>query len=115
VRIAEAADHLYSRFGAYWAAGFRSLHQGDLQRAIAMLEQALDLAQVAHSRLMIPLAAAHLGAAYALAGRTADALALLEQSVEQAAAMRFMTAHAFRVVMLSEAYLLAGRLDEART
>ena len=80
-----------------------------------MLERALDLAQGAHIRLLVPWVAAPLGAAYALAGRTADALPLLEQAVEQAVAMRFMLDHALRVVWLGEAYLLAGRLDEAYT
>ena len=35
VRIAEAADHPYSRVMAYWAVGFRSLRQGDLHQAIS--------------------------------------------------------------------------------
>jgi tetratricopeptide (TPR) repeat protein len=56
-----------------------------------------------------------LGAAYALAGRTAEALPLLEQAVEQTVAMGLMRDHALRVALLSEAYLLAGRLDEAGT
>ena len=34
VRIAEAADHPFSRVMAYWAVGFRSLRQGDLHQAI---------------------------------------------------------------------------------
>ena len=115
VQIAEAADHPYSRVLAYWAVGFRALRQGDLPQAIPVLERALDLAQGAHIRLLVPLVAAPLGAAYALAGRTAEALPLLEQAVEQAVAMRFMFDHALRVVWLGEAYLLAGRLDEAGT
>ena len=112
VRIAEAADHPYSRVMAYWAMGFRALRQGDLPQAIPVLERALDLAQEAHIRLLVPWVAAPLGAAYALAGRTAEALPLLEQAVEQAVAMRFMFDHALRVVWLGEAYLLrrpAGR------
>ena len=80
-----------------------------------MLERALDLAQVTHIRLAVPWVAAPLGAAYALAGRTAEALPLLEQAVEQAMAMRLMIDHALRMVWLGEAYLLAGRLDEAYT
>ena len=67
------------------------------------------------SGVVVPWVAAPLGAAYALAGRTADALPLLEQAVEQALAMGFMIDHARRVVWLGEAYLLAGRLDEAYT
>jgi tetratricopeptide (TPR) repeat protein len=114
VRMAEAADHPYSRVLAYWAVGFGALRQGNLQQAIPILERALDLAHGAHIRLLaVPWVAAPLGAAYALAGRTADALPLLEQVVAQAVTMRFMRDHALRVVWLGEAYLRASRLDEA--
>jgi class 3 adenylate cyclase/tetratricopeptide (TPR) repeat protein len=115
VRIAETADHPYSRVHAYWAGGFRALRQGDLSQAIPVLERALDLAQGAYLWLVVPQVAALLGAAYTLAGRTTDALPLLERAVEQAVAMGFMFDHALRTVWLGEAYLLAGRLDEAYT
>jgi class 3 adenylate cyclase/tetratricopeptide (TPR) repeat protein len=115
VRIAEAADHPYSRVVAYMAVGFRALRQGDFQQAIPVLERALDLAQGVYLRLLVPRVAALMGAAYALAGRTTDALPLLEQAVEQDMAMRYMFEHALQVALLSEAYLLAGRLDEAYT
>jgi tetratricopeptide (TPR) repeat protein len=82
VRIAEAADHPYSRVHAYWAVGFRLLCQGALPQAIPMLERAFALVQQAPLRLLIPRTAAPLGTAYALAGRTAEALPLLEQAVE---------------------------------
>jgi tetratricopeptide (TPR) repeat protein len=115
VQLAEAANHPYSRVQAYRAVGFRALRQGDVQQAIPVLERALDLAQGAHIRLLVPRVAALMGAAYTLAGRATDALPLLEQAVEQAVAMRYMLDHALRVGWLSEAYLLAGRLDEAYT
>jgi tetratricopeptide (TPR) repeat protein len=115
MRIAEAADHPFSRAVASWAVGFRSLCQGDLHQAIPVLERAFDLAQGAHLRLIVPQVVSPLGAACALAGRTAEALPLLEQAVEQAMAMRLMMDHARRVAWLSEAYLRAGRLDEAYT
>jgi tetratricopeptide (TPR) repeat protein len=115
VRMAEAADHPYSRFLAYWALSFRALCQGDLRQAIPALERTFTFAQGAHIRLGVHVATAALGAAYALAGRTADALPRLEQAVEQALAMRFFFDHALRVVWLGEAYLLAGRLEEAES
>ena len=115
VRLAEAADHPYSRVLAYWAVGWRALRQGDSPQAIPVLERALDLAQGAHLRLVVPQVTALLGAAYTLAGQTAEALLLLEQAVEQSVAVGYMFAHALRVVWLSEAYLCAGRLDEAYT
>jgi tetratricopeptide (TPR) repeat protein len=137
VRMAEAADHPYSRVWAYWTVGFCALRQGHLPEAIGALERALDLVHVADVRLQvprvaaslgalfttssplklirlqIPRVAASLGAAYALAGRTAEALSLLEQAVEQAMAMRFLADLALRVTWLGEAYLLVGRLDDA--
>jgi tetratricopeptide (TPR) repeat protein len=113
VRIAEAANHPFSRVVMYSDVGYWSLYQGDLRQAIPMLERALELAQVAHLRVLVPLAAASLGVAYVLAGRTVEALPLLEQAVEQAVTMRHMRYYALWAAWLGEAYLLAGRLDEA--
>ncbi|HSX77814.1 MAG TPA: tetratricopeptide repeat protein [Candidatus Saccharimonadia bacterium] len=114
-RLAEAADHPYSRVMASWAVGFRALRQGDFSQAIAALARALDLAQGAYLQLLVPFIATPLGAAYTLAGQTADALPLLEQAVVQAVAMHYMWDHALRVVWLGAAYLRAGRLAEAGT
>jgi tetratricopeptide (TPR) repeat protein len=113
VRIAEAADHPFSRVVMYSDVGYWSLRQGDLHQAIPLLKRALELAQVAHLRVLVPPAASSLGVAYALTGRTADALPLLEQAVEQGVAMRHMRNYALWAAWLGEAYLLAGRLDEA--
>jgi tetratricopeptide (TPR) repeat protein len=115
VQIAEAADHPFSRAMVYWTVGIRALHKGDLQQAISMHERARDFAQAAHDRFGVLRAAAPLGAAYALAGRTTEALPLLEGAVEQVVAMGFMLDHALYIAWLSEVYLLAGRLDEAGT
>jgi hypothetical protein len=60
--------------------GFRALCQGDLPQGLPVPERALDLAQEAHIRLLVPRVAATLGAAYALAGRAPDALPLLAQA-----------------------------------
>jgi tetratricopeptide (TPR) repeat protein len=115
VRMAEAAKHPYSRVMASWAVGFLALRQGDLPQAIRVLEQARALVQEAALRLLVPMVVAPLGAAYALAGRTADAVPLLEQAVTQASAMQYLWDQALRVGWLGEAYLRAGRLDEAGT
>jgi tetratricopeptide (TPR) repeat protein len=115
MRMAEAADHPFSRVLASWAMGFRALRQGNLPQAHPVLEHGLVLVQKEHIRLAAPWIAATLGAAYMLAGRTAEALPLLEQAIAQAIAMRYMVDYALRVVWLGEAYLLAGRVDEAGT
>jgi hypothetical protein len=49
-----------------------------------MLERGFGLCQTANLRLVFIQTAAHLGYAYALAGRTTEALPLLEQAVEWA-------------------------------
>ena len=113
VQMAEAAQHPYSRVMAWWAMGVRALRQGDLPQAIRGLEQARELVQEADLRLLVPMIAAPLGAAYTLAGRTADAVPLLEQAVMQAVARQYLWDQALRVVWLGEAYLRVGRLDEA--
>jgi class 3 adenylate cyclase/tetratricopeptide (TPR) repeat protein len=115
IRIAEAADHPYSRAHAYSVFGPLLIHKGDLHQAIPVLERALELAQGAHLRLYVIRNAAPLGTAYALTGRTAEALPLLEQAVEQAVATRLLVDQGLYMAWLGEAYLLAGRPDEAHT
>jgi tetratricopeptide (TPR) repeat protein len=115
IRIAETADHPYSRVHAYWAAGFLWLRKGDVHQAIPLFERLSDLVQGAQLQLWVHRVATYLGAAYALAGRTAEALPLLEQAVEQTVASRMMNDYALLMGWLSKAYLLAGRLDEAHT
>jgi tetratricopeptide (TPR) repeat protein len=90
------------------------LCQGDVQRAIPMLERGMGLCQDWHLLLFLPRQAGALGVAYALEGRIAAALALVEQGIERVVARGRARGLAPAVVCLSEAYLLAGRLEEAR-
>ena len=103
-RIAEAADHPYSRIMAYWVMGSPTLCQGDLHQALAVLERGLDLAQEAHIQVGALWIAALLGAAYVLDERIIQALPLLEQAV----AMRFMFDQPLRMVWLGEAMASVG-------
>ena len=107
VQMAKAAKHPYSQVMAWWAVGFLTLRQGDLPQAILVLERALALVQRTDLRLLVPMVAAPLGAAYALAGRTADAVPLLEQAVAQAVARQYLWDQALRMVWLGEA--ICGR------
>src|SRR5262245_7438383 len=113
VRIAEAADHAFSRLAAYHGLGLLYFRQGALQQAIPVLERGLEVCQVWHIPLLFPWVASALGYAYALSGRSAEALPLLEQALEQATAMGMVGNLAFGMAGLSETYLWAGRLDEA--
>jgi len=91
-----------------------ALRQGDVPRAIPMLERATGLCQDWHILLFVSRLTTALGLAYALEGRVAAGLALAEQGVEQAVARGPQRALALVVAELSEAYLLAGHLEDAR-
>jgi tetratricopeptide (TPR) repeat protein len=91
---------------------FPHLYKGEAQQAIPPLERALALCQTFRIPLTVPWIASHLGNAYALSGRFADAIPLLEQAVEHAAAWSMAT-QSQAISWLGEAYLLADRSDEA--
>jgi class 3 adenylate cyclase/tetratricopeptide (TPR) repeat protein len=113
IQLAEAAEHPFSLLQAYVALGTLFLRQGDLPRAIPVLERGLSLCQSAAILTWFSPVAAALGYAYTLSGRLPEALPLLQQTVAQDTSRRISAGHALRVAYLSEAYLLAGRLAEA--
>jgi tetratricopeptide (TPR) repeat protein len=115
VRSAEILEYPFALVAAYGAVGLLYMRQGDLEKALPMLERSLSLCQAADIPLLLPTVAANLGAAYTLCGRLTDALPLLEQAVAQAAARQLLVHHALQVASLSEAYLQAGRREEAQT
>jgi tetratricopeptide (TPR) repeat protein len=82
VQIAQPAGHPYSLSLAYLSLGTLCLQKGELQQALAALEQYLPRCQGTHFQQLFPLLATPLGAAYALSGRVAEVLPLLEQAVE---------------------------------
>src|SRR5262245_10709463 len=90
------------------------LRQGDVQRAIPMLERSIGLCQDWHLLIFWPRTAGTLGVAYAMDGRIAAGLALVEQGLESVVTRGRARGLAPAVVCLSEAYLLAGRLEEGR-
>jgi class 3 adenylate cyclase/tetratricopeptide (TPR) repeat protein len=114
LRIAETVNHPFSLTQACMGISMVYQHQGDVQRAIPVLERAMGLCQDWHIPLLLPQTAAALGLAYALEGRIAAGLALAEQGVEQLVPSARARRLALFVAHLSEAYLLAGRLEEAR-
>jgi DNA-binding winged helix-turn-helix (wHTH) protein/tetratricopeptide (TPR) repeat protein len=115
LRIAEAVDHSASVMIASWGLGLLALRQGDLPRALPLLERAVGLCQDADLPLYFPWMAWALGAAYTLNGRVADAVPLLTQALEQADAMGRVDVQACCSLSLGEAQMRAGRLEEAYT
>jgi tetratricopeptide (TPR) repeat protein len=114
LRIAETVNHPFSLINACHGVSAVYLRQGDVQRAIPVLERAMGLGQDWHILLSVPRQAAALGLVYTLDGRVAAGLALAEHGVEQAVAVCRPRLLAYAVIYLSEAYVLAGRLEEAR-
>ena len=113
LRIAEAVAHPGSLMFASWGIGLLSLRQGDLPRALPLLERAVGICQEADLPVFFPRMAPALGAAYTLAGRVADAVPLLTQAMEQTIATERVDFQAFCRLSLGEAQVLAGRLEEA--
>jgi tetratricopeptide (TPR) repeat protein len=110
LQIAEAVAHPADLIPALWGIGLLSLRQGNLPRAIPLLERAMSICQDIDSLTLFPRVAVALGTAYTLAGHVADAVSLLTQATKQAIA----TEQALCCLSLGEAQLLAGRLEEAQ-
>jgi tetratricopeptide (TPR) repeat protein len=115
LRIAEAVAHPASLMLASWGSGLLAFRQGDLRRALPLLERAVVLCQDTNLLLYFPWIAPALGAAYTLGGRVADAVPLLTQTMEQITATAMVCFHVLCCLSLGEAQLLASRLEEAHT
>jgi class 3 adenylate cyclase/tetratricopeptide (TPR) repeat protein len=113
LRIAEAVDHLSSLMFASWGIGLLALRQGDLRRALPLLEHAVSICREADQPGNFYLMAAALGAAYTLAGRIADVVPLLTQEKEQKAVTGRAHLETLCSLPLGETQLLAGHLEEA--
>jgi tetratricopeptide (TPR) repeat protein len=113
LQIAEALAHPASLMIASRGVGLLALRQGDLPRALPLLERALGICQDADLPFFFPLMAGPLGAAYTLSGRVADAVPLLTQALEQSVATRIEPYEVLCSLSLGEAQMLAGRLEEA--
>ena len=115
LRMAEAVAHAPSQMIASWGIGLLSLRQGNLPRALPLLERAVSFCQEADLPSYFPWMAAALGAAYTLAGRVADAMSLLTQAMEQAVASEAGRYQALCHLSLGETHLVDCRLEEAHT
>src|SRR5262249_39089049 len=115
LRIAEVMDHPASLLWTSCTIGLVALRQGDLPRALPLLERAVVLCQDADLPVSVYFlwTAAHLVAAYTMGGRVADAVPLLTQAMEQIIATERVDVQTLCGLLLGEAQLLAGRLEEA--
>jgi tetratricopeptide (TPR) repeat protein len=115
LRIAEAATHPVSLIFACEGIGVLALHQGELSRALPLLEQAVSICREANLPVYFPRVAGVLGSAYSLAGRITDAVPLLTQALEQTSAMETIGFQTQCRLSLGKAQVFAGRMEEAHT
>jgi class 3 adenylate cyclase/tetratricopeptide (TPR) repeat protein len=113
VEIAKEAEHLASQQAALWPLGVVLLLKGDLDRAIAVLEQGVGLADEAQSFMFLGFLMPHLSVAQTLTGRPNDILPRLEAFVEKAETNGFFHFHPLRLLALGQCYLAAGRIADA--
>jgi tetratricopeptide (TPR) repeat protein len=113
LQLAEVMAHTGSLMTAYWGLGLLSLCQGDLPRALPLLEHAVGSCQDANLPSFFPRMAAALGAAHTLAGRGADTVSLLTPVLEQTTTKHMVSDQVLCLLSLGDAQILAGGLEEA--
>ncbi len=106
-------DQPWSLIFAYLGSGVVRLRKGDVAKAHVDLERALDLCRRASVPLWAPFAAAHLGYAYLLSGRSADAYALLDEVLATDSTGGLIFGRGLRAAYASEAHLRMWREKEA--
>ncbi len=114
LQIAEASDHPASSMTACWGGGVLALRQGELARALPLLERAMSICQEADLPVWFPRMAEVLGAAYTLHGRVDDAVSLLTPVIEQSTSSKTLAFPALCTLSLAEAHALTGRIETAQ-
>jgi tetratricopeptide (TPR) repeat protein len=112
LRIAETVDHPGSLMYISFMVGRLSLRQGDLRRALSLLEWAVGICQAVDLPVYFCQVATALGAAYTLDGRSDATVSLLTQVMEQDSSMEARAHNVDSRLSLGGAQLLAGRLEE---
>jgi tetratricopeptide (TPR) repeat protein len=97
----------------YACLGYLYLAQGDLEQAIRMFDQGLNLCRASSSLDWLRPLAVGLGYAYALQGYLVEGRALLEEGISESIRTGGLQGNAYWVAWLSEVCRLAGRCDEA--
>jgi class 3 adenylate cyclase/tetratricopeptide (TPR) repeat protein len=113
LQLAEVVAHPASLMYSHWGMGLLALRQGNLPRALPLLERAVDICRETNLSVWFPWVAVALGTAYTLAGCVADAVVLLVQAMEQTVVLEMGAFQALCDLSLGEAQLLAGHLEEA--
>jgi class 3 adenylate cyclase/tetratricopeptide (TPR) repeat protein len=113
IQIANEVEHSVSRIYANCSLGVLCLLRGECEQAIQLLDLSMKICQSAGVAVYIPFVASRLGAAYATAGRIADALPYLQQGVGNSVSVGRVAFLSLSMVWLSEGYFLSGQTKEA--
>jgi tetratricopeptide (TPR) repeat protein len=106
--LAEALEHSYGLFHAWWALGIVNVLRGQPEAAIEALERSLSVIEQRGMPLMHNAALGYLGHAYARAGRLDAALPVLERAFAEAVDMSFLCRHSLTLTYLADAQLISG-------
>jgi class 3 adenylate cyclase/tetratricopeptide (TPR) repeat protein len=110
--LAATLDQPWSQAVAQTYLGHFYLGQGKVRVAIGILERCDALARRLDLPRILSFSASLLGAAYAMAGRGAEALPYLDRAATQIEKVEGVSQSRL-AIPLAEGYLCAGRLDEA--
>jgi class 3 adenylate cyclase/tetratricopeptide (TPR) repeat protein len=114
IRMAEDANHPWSRAAAYFGLGALLIAERKTAAAIPVLERGLRLCESIAIPAWRTTLAWHLGYARACERELERAIPLLEEAVRKAAADRCFATQSMRLGWLAEALLFAGNLERAR-
>ena len=113
-RVAEAADHLYSRVTLAIARGQILVHHGTADEAIAVLEPALATCREKGFAGQTMRAATELGLAYGRAGRPGEGIPIVQEAIRLQEQAEAFVNRAYWWHALGQLYLGAGQLAEAQ-
>jgi len=111
--LAAETGRPYDNVASGYAGGVTWLYQGATDRAVAVMEPALETLRQHEIRLFFPVLAGQLGAAYATAGQPSQAVALLREALVAADELGHVAARAATNAYLAAVLLRLGQVDEA--
>jgi tetratricopeptide (TPR) repeat protein len=113
ITLCEGSDEAFGLAHGCYALGLTHLRQGDLVRAISVLERGLGVARARAVSFLLPILGHVLGYAQALVGRIQEGLALLEQASDEARSTGRTRVVVWAQEMLAQVYLACGREGDA--
>jgi tetratricopeptide (TPR) repeat protein len=113
VLLATEATNAYSMIYTRWTLGYLYVRKGELDEAIPLLTEALDLAANFGIPNNVPRIEASLGEVLAQKGQLTEAVPLLERAIERLTAAGEPLDCPLILTRLAEAYLLSGGLEGA--